>query len=177
MMEAWGERTPIIYITGSSSLKRQGSGGFKEMLLPSLKNFGVHEDHIFGNDFIYNNADEVIGFNHDNPLSEENGKVKIVEMLSLKGVVHAIGDGFNDYLLKKSSDIWDTLMVLPEAMNQVTSIDQNTYFLSDQAVYKMTDGVIAPLIKDRFKSGHDLIVNGEVFWIADGDLGLSLIHI
>ena len=30
MMEAWGERTPIIYITGSSSLKRQGSGGFKE---------------------------------------------------------------------------------------------------------------------------------------------------
>ena len=29
MMEAWGERTPIIYITGSSSLKRQGSGGFK----------------------------------------------------------------------------------------------------------------------------------------------------
>ncbi len=31
MMEAWGERTPIIYITGSSSLKRQGSGGFKEI--------------------------------------------------------------------------------------------------------------------------------------------------
>jgi acetolactate synthase-1/2/3 large subunit len=30
-MEAWGERTPIIYITGSSSLKRQGSGGFKEI--------------------------------------------------------------------------------------------------------------------------------------------------
>ena len=31
MMEAWGERTPVIYITGSSSLKRQGSGGFKEI--------------------------------------------------------------------------------------------------------------------------------------------------
>ena len=31
MMEAWGERTPIIYITGSSSVKRQGSGGFKEI--------------------------------------------------------------------------------------------------------------------------------------------------
>ena len=31
MMEAWGERSPIIYITGSSSLKRQGSGGFKEI--------------------------------------------------------------------------------------------------------------------------------------------------
>ncbi len=31
MMEAWGERSPIIFITGSSSLKRQGSGGFKEI--------------------------------------------------------------------------------------------------------------------------------------------------
>ncbi len=31
MMEAWGERSPVIYITGSSSLKRKGSGGFKEI--------------------------------------------------------------------------------------------------------------------------------------------------
>ncbi len=31
MMEAWGERSPVIYVTGSSSLKRQGSGGFKEI--------------------------------------------------------------------------------------------------------------------------------------------------
>jgi len=31
MMEAWGERSPIIFITGSSTLKRQGSGGFKEI--------------------------------------------------------------------------------------------------------------------------------------------------
>ncbi len=31
MLEAWGERTPIIFITGSSTLKRQGAGGFKEI--------------------------------------------------------------------------------------------------------------------------------------------------
>ena len=31
MMEAWGERTPVIFVTGSSTLKRQGSGGFKEI--------------------------------------------------------------------------------------------------------------------------------------------------
>ena len=31
MMEAWGERTPVMFITGSSTLKRQGSGGFKEI--------------------------------------------------------------------------------------------------------------------------------------------------
>ena len=31
MMEAWGERTPVMFITGSSTLKRQGSGGFKDI--------------------------------------------------------------------------------------------------------------------------------------------------
>lgn len=31
MMEAWGERSPVIFITGSSTLKRQGAGGFKEI--------------------------------------------------------------------------------------------------------------------------------------------------
>ena len=31
MMEAWGERSPVIFVTVSSTLKRQGSGGFKEI--------------------------------------------------------------------------------------------------------------------------------------------------
>ena len=31
MMEAWGERSPVIFITGSSTLKKQGAGGFKEI--------------------------------------------------------------------------------------------------------------------------------------------------
>ena len=31
MLEAWGERSPVIFVTGSSTRKRQGSGGFKEI--------------------------------------------------------------------------------------------------------------------------------------------------
>ncbi len=31
MMEAAGERSPVIFVTGSSTLKRQGAGGFKEI--------------------------------------------------------------------------------------------------------------------------------------------------
>lgn len=31
MIEAWGERTPIIFITSSSTLRRKGAGGFKEI--------------------------------------------------------------------------------------------------------------------------------------------------
>jgi len=31
MMEAWGERSPVIFVTGSSTMKRSGAGGFKEI--------------------------------------------------------------------------------------------------------------------------------------------------
>jgi len=31
IMEAWGERSPVLFVTGSSTLKRRGSGGFKEI--------------------------------------------------------------------------------------------------------------------------------------------------
>ena len=31
MLEAYGERSPVIFITGSSTLKRRGAGGFKEI--------------------------------------------------------------------------------------------------------------------------------------------------
>ena len=80
-----------------------------------------------------------------------------------------------DYLFMKSNEVWDTLLLLPEVMNQVISTNQNIYFLSDQGVYEMVERVVVPLIQERFSSGQDLIVNGEEFWIADGDLGL--IHI
>tara|TARA_B100000575_G_C23025290_1_gene590439 strand:+ start:100 stop:765 length:666 start_codon:yes stop_codon:yes gene_type:complete len=81
------------------------SGGFKEMLIPVLKDFGINENHIFGNDFIYNSKEEIIGFNYKNPLASENGKEKILENLSLEGNIHSIGDGYNDYLLKKSGQV------------------------------------------------------------------------
>ncbi|MBI1386194.1 MAG: thiamine pyrophosphate-binding protein [Rhizobiales bacterium] len=38
MMEAWGERSPVIFITGSSTLKRRGAGGFKEIDDVSIAN-------------------------------------------------------------------------------------------------------------------------------------------
>jgi len=31
MLEAWGQRSPVVFITGSSTLKRRNQGGFKEV--------------------------------------------------------------------------------------------------------------------------------------------------
>ncbi len=78
------------------------SGGFREMLLPVLMEFGINKEHVFGNKFIYDDKDRVLGFDKKNPLTNLNGKAKIIKSLSLTGEVHAIGDGYNDYQLKAS---------------------------------------------------------------------------
>jgi len=81
------------------------SGGFREMLLPVLKEFGINKEHVFGNEFIYDDKDRVLGFEKNNPLTDINGKAKIIKSLLLIGEIHAIGDGYNDYQLKASGAV------------------------------------------------------------------------
>ncbi|GAB4218645.1 MAG: hypothetical protein Fur009_0430 [Candidatus Microgenomates bacterium] len=76
------------------------SGGFKEYILPIVKSFGISEDHILANKFIFN-KDQIVGFDEKNLLSQENGKVKQIKALNLKGKIYIIGDGYTDYQIKK----------------------------------------------------------------------------
>ena len=76
------------------------SGGFREMLLPVLNNFGISNNHIFGNEFTYDSDNNIVGFEKNNPLTDVSGKAKILKSLCLNGEIHAIGDGYNDYKLK-----------------------------------------------------------------------------
>ena len=42
----------------------------------------------------------IIGFDKENILSENNGKVNKLKELNLNGDVYVIGDGYNDYEIK-----------------------------------------------------------------------------
>ena len=77
------------------------SGAFKECILPIIKEFGLREDHVFANTFIFNHKGEVVGVDTKNPLSQDNGKVKVIRSLKLKGEIYVVGDGHTDYLIKK----------------------------------------------------------------------------
>jgi D-3-phosphoglycerate dehydrogenase len=77
------------------------SGGFKEFIVPIVKPFGIAEDHIFANTFIFDQKGHVIGFDETNPLAQENGKMKLVKSLNLKGEIAVLGDGYTDYKLKE----------------------------------------------------------------------------
>ncbi len=77
------------------------SGGFKECIWPVVKDFGITEDHIFANNFIYDAKGIITGFDKNNFLAQENGKVKAVEALKHTGEICVIGDGITDYQIKE----------------------------------------------------------------------------
>lgn len=77
------------------------SGGFKEFILPVVKSYGIREDHIFANTFIFDSEGNYKGFDTKNPLAQDDGKVKLVQSFKLDGDIYVIGDGYTDYKLKE----------------------------------------------------------------------------
>ena len=76
------------------------SNGFKEIIVPIVKELGVLEDHVYANTFEFDADGEITGFDKDNVLSSSNGKVELLKKMDLKGDVYVIGDGYNDYEIK-----------------------------------------------------------------------------
>ena len=78
------------------------SGGFKEFIIPVVKQFGIDENQVFENTFTYNKSGNITGFDKTNVLATEKGKTKLVKSLNLKGDLFVIGDGATDFQIKKA---------------------------------------------------------------------------
>src|SRR3990167_3043984 len=79
------------------------SSGFKEYIIPVVKQFGIKDEHVFANTFHFDAQGNVIGLDDNNPLSQNQGKVKLVKSLHLTGEVCVIGDGITDYEIRKAN--------------------------------------------------------------------------
>jgi len=78
------------------------SGGFKEIIVPIVKSFGIPHENVFANTFVFDSDGNITGVDTVNLLSQEGGKVKQVASLSLTGFVYVIGDGYTDYQIKEA---------------------------------------------------------------------------
>ena len=76
------------------------SGGFKEIIAPIVQEYGIAENHILANNFVYDRKGEISGYDSKNPLAQKNGKVKAARRLKLSGDITVIGDGYTDYQMK-----------------------------------------------------------------------------
>lgn len=78
------------------------SGGFKEFITPVVLPFHIKKENIYANTFTFDEDGNITGYDQDNPLSQEGGKVKLLKQLQLKGNIYGIGDGHSDFQLKES---------------------------------------------------------------------------
>ena len=76
------------------------SNGFHAFIDPIVTEYGVKPENILANHFIFDEQGNVTGFDTENPLSANNGKVEQLKRLNLPGDVYVIGDGYTDYEIK-----------------------------------------------------------------------------
>jgi D-3-phosphoglycerate dehydrogenase len=76
------------------------SNGFREFIEPIVTEFGIKPENILANEFRFDAEGRVIGFDTENPLSANGGKVEQLKKLNLPGDVYVIGDGYTDYEIK-----------------------------------------------------------------------------
>jgi D-3-phosphoglycerate dehydrogenase len=76
------------------------SNGFREFIEPIVTEFGIKPENILANEFRFDTDGRVVGFDTENPLSSNNGKVEQLKKLNLPGDVYVIGDGYTDYEIK-----------------------------------------------------------------------------
>src|SRR6201992_2944046 len=78
------------------------SGGFKEFITPVVSEYFIKKENIYANTFVFDENDNIIGYDRENPLSQEGGKVKLLRQMNLQGEIFGIGDGYSDFQLKES---------------------------------------------------------------------------
>lgn len=78
------------------------SNGFKEFIEPIVTEYGIKPENILANEFRFDADGRVVGFDEENPLSENGGKVEQLKRLNLPGDIYVIGDGYTDYEIKQS---------------------------------------------------------------------------
>jgi D-3-phosphoglycerate dehydrogenase len=81
------------------------SGGFKEFIIPVVTEYHIKKENIYANTFEFDADGNIIGYDRENPLSQEGGKVKLLKELNLPGDIYGIGDGYSDFQLKESGMI------------------------------------------------------------------------
>lgn len=78
------------------------SSGFKEFIVPIVTEYGILPQNVYANTFTYDEQGRITGFDTNNPLSKDGGKVILLKQMNLQGDVYVIGDGYTDYEIREA---------------------------------------------------------------------------
>lgn len=108
LIKKLGSKISKSVIRNKSFFKKNGediyilSGGFKEIIFPIVKKFNIPESNVYANTLEFDKKGNITGFDRNNLLSQDSGKIKQLKKLGLEGVLYVIGDGYTDYELKEA---------------------------------------------------------------------------
>lgn len=98
------------------------TGAFIELVWPIVSAFGLKREQVYANRLLYDFDGDIVGFDQDNLLAQDQGKVKLVQKLALKGDVIMIGDGYNDYEVK-AAGLANTFIAITENVNRTNVVE------------------------------------------------------
>jgi D-3-phosphoglycerate dehydrogenase len=78
------------------------SSGFKDFIVPVVAEMGIAAENVHANTFTYDGDGNITGYDQTNLLSQDKGKVRLLQALALEGEVFVIGDGYTDYELREA---------------------------------------------------------------------------
>ena len=143
------------------------SGGFKEFITPVVTPYHIKKKNIYANTFVFDEHDQIIGYDTENPLSQENGKVKLLKTMPLEGDIYGIGDGHSDFQLKESGMIKkffafteniERKTVAEKACHVAPSFDEFLYVSNlSQAISYPKNRILCLLIGDVPQETMDLL--------------------
>lgn len=143
------------------------SGGFKEFITPVVSPYYIKKKNIYANTFLFDADGHITGYDAENPLSQENGKVKLLKQMPLKGDIYGIGDGHSDFQLKESGMIKkffafteniERKTVAEKADHVAPSFDEFLYVSNlPQAISYPKNRILCLLVGDVPEESKDLL--------------------
>ena len=106
------------------------SGGFKEIMEPIVKEYGISRKNIFANEFIYDSNGYINGINEESLLSHSDGKIRATKTLNLSNGGYVIGDGSTDLEIKTVEGI-KAFICFTENVDRKAVSNKADYIASD----------------------------------------------
>ncbi|WP_400193974.1 phosphoglycerate dehydrogenase [Hymenobacter sp. B81] len=100
------------------------SSGFREFIEPVVAEFGIPPEQVLANTFRFDAAGNIIGFDEQNPLSRDGGKIEQLRRLGLEGAaVYVLGDGITDYQIREAG-LADRFYAFTENVSREAVVDR-----------------------------------------------------
>jgi D-3-phosphoglycerate dehydrogenase / 2-oxoglutarate reductase len=128
------------------------SNGFKEIIIPIVSEYGIKPEHVLANTFKFDHDGKIVGFDEKDELCENQGKVKKIKSLNLKGEAIMIGDGYTDYETLEGGAV-DKFFAFTENVSRQIVVEKASQIAPslDEILYELSYKASVSYPKNRIK--------------------------